>query len=401
MRFSYTVIDKNGAEQEGTIDTTSQDTAIATLQRNGYVITEIHAEGSGGVLGGEITFFEHVSNKEIVILSRQIATLFGAQVSALRVFKLLGAEHPNPLVRKTFMQIGDDIQGGMQLSKAMGKHPKIFSPFYCNMVFAGEESGRLEETFEHLAGYLDRSYAVTSKAQHALVYPSFIIATFLAVMILMLTFVIPKLIDVIDDAGAEIPIYTQVIIFISDIFRYYGVFLLVGVGAIVFALWKWSQTTSGREYFDMLRITVPGVRSMYQKLYLTRIADNLATMLESGISMVQALEISASVVENIHYERALTAMRESIKNGATISTAFSEHKEIPVIMVQMMKVGEETGELSSILHTLAKFYEREVEQTVDTLVGMIEPIMIISLAGGVGVLLASVLMPIYSISSSF
>jgi type IV pilus assembly protein PilC len=400
MRFEYTILDKTGSEQKGTIDTVNKDTAIATLQRNGYIITAIQEESKGGVFGGNLALFEHVSNKEIVILSRQIATLFGAQVSALRVFKLLGTDHPNALVQRSFLQIADDIQGGMSLSKAMAKHGSIFSPFYTNMVYAGEETGRLQETFEHLADYLDRTYAVTSKAQHALVYPSFIIATFVAVMVLMLTFVIPKLVDIIEDSGVAIPVYTQAVIFLSDIFRYYGVFLLLGIGAGVFGVWQWAKTIGGREYIDLLKITVPGIRSLYQKLYLTRIAENLSTMLGSGISMVQALEICSSVVENVHYERALLAMRDSLKNGMAISKAFAEHEEIPQIMVQMMEVGEETGELGNILKTLSKFYEREVEQSVDTLVGMIEPIMIIGLAGGVGTLLASVLMPIYSISTS-
>jgi type IV pilus assembly protein PilC len=400
MLFEYTALDKNGSEQKGTIDTVSEDAAITTLQRNGLIITKIGPAGKGNLMSMEITFLQHVSNKEIVILSRQMSTLFEAQVSALRVFRLLGSEAANPLVRKTLLQIADDIQGGMNISKALSKHPNMFSSFYCNMVLAGEETGRLDHTFTHLADYLDRSYAVTSKAKHALVYPAFIIATFITVMVLMLTFVIPGLTKMIVDSGVEIPIYTRIVMAISDIFRDYGIIIFVLLAGGVIMAWKYSRTEGGRAVFDAIKLKIPAVGSLYKKLYLSRIADNMSTMLSSGISMVQAIDITSAVVENVQYERALAQAREDIKNGASISAAFSKHEEIPTIMVQMIRVGEETGELGNILQTLAKFYAREVENAVDTLVGMIEPIMIIMLAGGVGVLVASVLMPIYSVTMS-
>jgi type II secretory pathway component PulF len=401
MLFKYTVINQSGAEQQGTIETTSEDTAISTLQRGGFVITKIEPADKKGGLLGNLTFFEHVSNKEIVILSRQIATLFHAQVSALRVFRLLGAESPNRVVQRVLLEVADDIQGGLSISKALAKHPQMFSSFYCNMVLAGEETGRLEQTFEHLAGYIDRSYAVTSKAQHALVYPAFIIATFIGVMVLMMIKVIPQLTGMIKEAeGIEIPIYTKIVMAISDMFVQYGLFLFVGFAAAIAAGWQYAKTPAGRRYFDQMKVEIPAIGSLYKKLYLARMADNLSTMLSSGIAMVQALEITAAVVENVHYEEALLRARDEIKNGASISKALSGYEQIPTIMIQMVRVGEETGELSTILDTLAKFYEREVDQQVDTVLGLIEPAMIILLAGGVGVLIASVLVPILSITMS-
>jgi type IV pilus assembly protein PilC len=400
MLFAYKALDSTGAEQEGTIETVDEDTAIAALQRNGLVITSIESGNKKNLLGGNITLFEHASAKDVVILSRQLATLFEAQVSALRVFQLLGTEASNPLVRKALSKVAEDIQAGSSISKALAKHPKIFSSFYCNMVLAGEETGRLEETFNHLADYIDRSYAVTSKAQHALIYPAFIVFTFITVMTLMLTFVIPKLTQMIEDAGTEIPIYTRIVMALSDFFVNYGLFVFLALAAGMVGAWRYVKTKQGRWYYDKLKLEIPAVGNLYQKLFLARLSDNLSTMLGSGIAMVQAIEITSAVVENVHYEEALLKARDDIKNGASISKAFSLHPEIPTIMVQMMRVGEETGELSSILMTLSKFYAREVENAVDTLVGLIEPIMIILLAGGVGVLVASVILPIYSITAS-
>ncbi len=400
MLFKYKALNKEGTEQEGTIETVNEDTAIAALQRNGLVVTSVEPAEKKDFLHSDLTIFEHVSAKDIVILSRQIATLFEAQVSALRVFKLLGSEAENPLIRKTLLAIANDIQAGSSISKAMSKHPKLFSSFYCNMVLAGEESGRLEQTFNHLAEHIDRSYAVVSKARHALIYPAFIVFTFIVVMVSMLTFVIPKLTVMLKDSGAEIPIYTKIVMALSDFFVNYGLVLFVFMMIGIFFLWRYSTTKNGHKYFDKLKLDIPVLGNLYQKLFLARLADNLATMLSSGIAMVQAIEITSAVVENVHYEESLLKARDDIKNGASISKAFAQNEAIPTIMIQMMKVGEETGELSSILHTLAKFYNREVENAVDTMVGLIEPIMIIMLAGGVGTLVASVLIPIYSVTMS-
>lgn len=400
MLFEYKVLDQSGNEREGSIDAVNEDVAISSLQRKGFIIIKIRNTDKKELfsLGG--TVFERVSNKDIVILSRQIATLFEAQVSALRVFRLLGTEHQNPLVTRIFNQIADDLQGGSSISKALAKHPKIFSSFYVNMVLAGEETGRLDKTFTYLADYMDRSYAVTSKATHALVYPAFVIATFIGVMVLMLTLVIPRLTGIITDSGVELPIYTKIVIGLSDLFKNFGLILFAGLAALVVAGWKYGTTPAGRRYFDHIKVQMPAVGNLYRKLYLSRISDNLSTMLTSGIAMAQAIEITAAVVENVHYQDALLKARDDIKNGASVSKAFAEHEQIPAIMVQMIRVGEETGELGHILKTLATFYQREVEQAVDTLVGLIEPMMIILLGGGVGTLIAAVLLPIYSITMS-
>jgi len=400
MLFKYKALDKTGVEQEGTIETVNEDTAIAALQRNGLVITSIEPANKKDLLHSDLAIFERVSTKELVILSRQIATLFQAQVSALRVFRLLGAESQNPLIRNTLTEVSNDIQGGSSISKALSKHPKLFSSLYCNMVLAGEETGRLEQTFNYLADYIDRSYTVTSKAQHALIYPAFIVFTFIAVMVLMLTMVIPKLTKIIEESSAQIPIYTKIVMAVSDFFIHYGILLFIFLATAVVMTWRYALTLAGRRYFDRLKLDTPVLGNLYQKLFLARLSDNLSTMLSSGIAMVQAIEITSAVVENVHYEEALLKAKEAIKNGASISKAFAEHPEIPTIMVQMIRVGEETGELSNILQTLAKFYSREVENAVDSMLGLIEPIMVILLAGGVGILVASIILPIYSITSS-
>ena len=348
---------------------------------------------------GDIALFERVSNKEFVVLSRQLATLFEAQVSALRIFRLLGGESSNPLMQRTLVAVADDLQSGNPISKALAAHPKVFSPFYVNMVRSGEESGQLDKTFNYLADYLDRSYEVNSKARNAFIYPAFVVGTFVAVMTLMLTTVIPRLASIIEEAGQEIPVYTKIVITISDILVNYGIFVLIGFLIAGFFVWRFSQQEAGKNSIARLKISFPYVGNLYRKLYLSRLADNMNTMLSSGIPMVKALEITADVVDNKIYQGILQETVEAIRGGRTVADSLGAHEEIPDIMVQMIRIGEETGELGSILETLAHFYQREVTNAVDTLVDLIEPVMIVMLGLGVGFLLASVLIPIYNVSS--
>jgi type II secretory pathway component PulF len=282
----------------------------------------------------------------------------------------------------------------------MSKYPDIFSDFYVNMVRAGEESGKLSQTFNYLADYLDRYYELNSKTKNALIYPAFVIGTFVIVMILMMTVVIPKLADILKDVGQQPPLYTRVVIGISDFLVSYGPFILVILVFLAIYFWRTMYSRGGKEYIDKLKVTVPAVKNLYIKLYLSRIADNTDTMLTSGISAVRALEISASVVGNSVFEGILKEAAEDVKGGVSISDSLYKHSEIPSIMIQMIRVGEETGELSFIMRTVAKFYKREVDNAVDTLVGLIEPIMIVALGVGVAVLLASILIPIYNIAST-
>ena len=400
MLLNYKVLDVKGRELEGSIEAVNRDVAISSLQSKGYIITSIQSADKKSLLEMEFTLFERVSTREVVILSRQIATLFEAQVSALRIFRLLGTESANPKLQKILSEVADDLQGGSSISRALSKHPQVFSDFYVNMVRAGEETGKLDETFQYLADYLDRTYAVTSKARNAMIYPAFVIFTFFAVMFLMLAFVIPRIGKIIEDAGQEVPFYTKIVLGLSNIASSYGWILVILLGIVAVASWQYSRSEAGRYYFDSLKLQIPVVGNLYHKLYLSRISDNLSTMLTSGIAMVRAVEITAAVVGNAVYEQALLESIDDIKNGASISNAFSKHPEIPGIVVQMMRVGEETGELGMILKTLAKFYAREVENAVDTLVGLIEPAMIVLLGIGVGILLASVLIPIYNITVS-
>lgn len=401
MLFKYHAIDQDGHERDGTIEALSQEVAVSSLQRRNLIISVIESTEKHSFLETELTFFNHVSNKEVVILSRQIATLFEAQVSALRVFRLLAAEVENKQLSTILSAVGDDLQGGSPISKALARHPKVFTTFYVNMVRAGEESGKLSETFVYLADYLDRSYDIVSKAENALIYPAFVVAVFFAVMGLMLTLVIPNITAVLIDSGQPVPLYTSIVIGFSNFLIHYGIFLLIALVALGFYVWQLRKTERGKLVLDGLKLSVPYVGDLYKKLYLSRIADNFSTMLLSGVSIIEALEITGSVVGNAAYAVVLEDVGREVKGGSSVANALARHPtEIPGIMVAMTRVGEETGELGKILTTLAKFYNREVINAVDTLVSLIEPAMVVLLGLGVGTLMAAVLLPIYNLAGA-
>ncbi len=405
MLFNYIALDSTNIQREGTVEAVTIDAAISAVQKRGYTVISIDpADEAGGLqalLKFEFTFMNSISNKDIVILSRQISTLFQAHVSPLRIFRLLSAEVGNPKLQTVMNKIVEDLQGGSSISRALSMHPEVFSSFYVNLVRSGEESGSLEKSFAYLADYLDRSYEIISKARNALVYPAFVVSIFIGVMVLMLTLVIPNIASILTDSGQELPIYTKLVIGLSDILVNYIGFILLAIAGGAVGFYRFKQTEVGQRTIDEFLISIPYLGDLQRKLLLTRICDNLATMLGSGISMVQALEVTGEVVDNMIYKEIIQAALSEVKGGRSFADSIAEYPEIPGVLTQMVKVGEETGSLAEILTTLANFYRREVNNAVDTLIGLIEPIMIVLLGLGVGTLLASVLMPIYNLTSTF
>lgn len=399
--FQYSALDTDGKERQGTVDAVSMDLAISALQHRGLIISKIDPVKEQAASRGGMSMFDRVSHGDIVMLSRQITTLFEAQVSALRIFRLLAAEARTPKLGEKLTQIANDIQSGSSISNALSRHPDVFSNFYVNMVRSGEETGKLDETFSFLADHLDRSYEITQKARNALIYPAFIMLTFSVVMLLMMTIVIPKLAGMLNDVGQSVPIYTRIVIGISTFVSRYIVLFLILFAAGGLFLYRFSTTKNGQMVLARARLETPIIGGIYQKIFLSRIADNLSTMLKSGIQILRGLEITGSVVEDPIYESVMQQAAVDVKAGLPLSEALRKHHEIPGIIVAMIKIGEETGNMGSILETMARFYTREVNNAVDTMVDLIEPIMIVTLAVGVAVLLAAVLMPIYNMASSF
>jgi type IV pilus assembly protein PilC len=397
--FEYKARTAAGEIRSGTIETSSQEAALDALHRSELTIVAIHARAEKSVF--EVNFGGRVKSKDVVILSRQLATLFEAQIPIIQALRTLVSDASKPKLRLALSTMVDDVNAGLALSQALAKHPEIFSLFYVNLVRAAEESGKLQEVFIYLADYLERSYYLTTKARNAMIYPAFVFGTFIVVMIVMLTVIMPRLTVIFEQSNVPIPFYTQAIIALSFFLRQWGVFLLIGLIIGVIALWRWAFTPNGKRVVHRLQLKIPVFGDLYKKLYMTRFADNLRTLIIGGIPIIRALTITSDVVGNVIYQEVIQNAVESVKGGNTISAALEQSPEVPILVTQMIRIGESSGRLDFILGSIARFYQKEVDSLVENMVALIEPIMIVGLGIGVGILVASVLVPIYNLIGSF
>ncbi len=406
MLFHYSWLNDNGNKEEGDVDATSLDNAIVIIQSKGIkTILEVKEKMDKennivGAVKNSKLFKQRISSKDIVLFSRQVATLFEAGVSALRAFRLLAQENENKTLQEEIMAVADDIESGISLSDALSKRPELFSNFYVNMVKAGEESGKLNEVFLFLADYLDRNYELAQKIKKALTYPSFVIGTFFAIMIGMLTFVVPKMANMFAEEGATLPLVTRMVLFVSDLFVKYGPITFPILGILGFMFYRWTKTEEGALAVDEFSMKVPVFKDVIQKIFLQHLADNMNTMLTNGVPIVKSLDITTSILENKVYKKLMMRVSQKVQTGKSFSKALYEEPLVPNILVQMVHIGEETGELSYILKNLATFYRRELDTAIDSMIGLIEPAMIVSLGVGVGVLVSAILLPMYSLSDA-
>lgn len=399
--FEYKARTKAGELRSGIIEVSSKDAGIERLHQGNLVVVEIKEKKVRGA-GFSFTFFRgKVPQKEVMVFSRQLATLFEAQVPILDALKALAAETSfRPSLRGAVTEILKDVTGGLALSQALSKHPYVFSDFYINLVRAAEEAGKLQETFTYLADYIERNYYLTSKVRNALMYPIVVFIAMVAVMAVMTVVVIPDLAELFQETNQPLPFYTEMIFAVAFFLRDWGIAIILVIVVAIFLLWRWAETSDGRAFFNRLEVHLPLFGEIFQKLYMARVADNLQTMIVAGIPILRALEITSDVVGNVIYKKALQDAMASVKGGSTMSAAFERVPEIPVMVVQMIRVGELTGRIDFILATLARFFRKEVDSMLDSLVTLIEPIMILFLGMAVAFLMLAIFVPLYSLVGS-
>lgn len=386
----------------GNVEAPTLEAAIDALQRNSLIITQVNPVREGALFsGGRLTLFDRVKQRDVVLLSRQLSTLFEAKVPVIQSLKTLVNESASVPLKEALASILDDVNGGASLSLALSKHPKVFSQFYISMVKSGEESGKLQEVFTYLADYLERSYALSSKAKNAMIYPAFVLFSFIGVVIVMLVVVIPKLTSIFEETGQQVPFYTQIVISASYFMRSWGWALLILFGVGGAALWRYVKTGTGRLVVDELQLRIPIFGDLYKKIYLTRFSDNLGTLIVAGIPILRALQITSEIVGNKVYEQAIFRAIDAVKAGNTIASALEQSHQMPPLVTQMIRIGEEAGRLDSILRNIARFYQRDVDNLLENMVSLIEPALIIFLGIAVGGLVASILVPLYNLSSAF
>lgn len=400
MKFRYKIFGQDTKIREGIIEDSNRENVIQKLQAEGNIIIEV-VEAPIDISKNIIEKFQNrITTKDLVISTRQLATLIGGGVQVLRAFRLMSTETENKALGHRYEIISEDIKAGMPVYKALMRHSDVFDSFFVSMVHTGEEIGKLKEVLNYLADYIERNYELTQKTKKALTYPAFVILTFFVVMIIMTIFVIPKLAEMLTSQGQELPWMTQLILNFSQFIIDYWWAIIPILAVLGYYLALYMRTPEGRAYFDTMKIRIPLASTLYKKLYLSRFADNINTMITSGVPIVQSLQITSEVVDNYVFKKIFERVAEKVKDGKLLSISLADEELIPNIMVQMTRIGEETGELGYMLSSIAKFYKRELEQTIDSTIALIEPIMIVVLGASVGILMASILMPIYNIATS-
>lgn len=400
MEFKYTARSVQGQIQKGTIEAVSKTEAVGALHERNLIILELLEVGSEPFFSKPITLFQRVKPKEIVVFSRQLATLFAARISLLESLRALGRQTTNRYFSQVIFDIANEVEGGSLFSIALGKYPKIFSSFFVNMVRSGEVSGGLYEALEYLADYLEKQYYLNSKIRGAMIYPAFIFFGFIVVGILMIIMVVPQLASFLQEAGQEIPLATKMLIWTAGVLtNWWWLLVLLVISLIVGVSVLLRKSPATRDYLDYLKLKIPIFRKIFSDIYVARMADNLSTLIHGGLPILQALQISAEVVGNAVFRNILLEAQKNVRIGNSISFCFERHKEIPPMVTQMVATGEKTGRIEEILKKLSTFYTKEVDAMVANLSQLIEPVLIIVLGIGVAFMIASILIPIYNIAS--
>lgn len=402
MQFNYTVRTKQSEIQSGLIEANDRHTAIVALQSRGLIILYLESISAIPFFARTLKISFRPRAKEIVAFSRQLATLFSAGVPLLPALRALGRQTDNEHLRNIIYEIANDVEGGMVFSKALARHSKIFSSFFVNMVKSGEASGSLEKSLIYLADYLEKQYYLMARIRGAMVYPAFILGSFLLIGALLMILVMPTLLGFLKESGQDLPVPTKIAMAVSGFLQSWWWLLLLAIfGGVSYFFYRLKVSPAFRRRWDAWQLKLPifGKRVL-QKLYLTRFADNLSTLIQGGLSILQALQVSSEIVGNTVFADIILEAKEDVRVGNLLSESLNKHEEIPPLVTQMIATGEQTGSLDLILKKLAQFYNKEIEATVDTISQLIEPILIVLIGVGVAILVASVLMPIYNLAGT-
>lgn len=401
MKFNYLVRTKEGELQSGEIKAIDKETAIKTLQDNSLIVVKLQQSQKLSLLAKDINIFKRVKQKEIFIFFRQLSILVEANIPLVQALKSLGQQTKSPYFEEVIFDVANNVDGGMSLSQAMSKYPKVFSNFSVNLIKSGEVSGRLQETLIYLANYLEKEYELVSKIRGAMAYPAFILSAFLIMGVMVMVMVIPNLTDILLESGQDLPWTTKVVIAVSGFTSSFWWVILLLLVAGFFCFFRYKKTEQGREYWDKIKLKMPIFGKLLQKTYLARLANNLSALTKGGVSIIQSLSISGQVVNNMVFQKIIFQARDKVKTGKSISSVLEKYEEFPPLFCQMIKTGEKTGKIDALLEKLSDFYNKEVDNVVNSLSQLIEPLLIVVLGAGIGILVMAVFMPIYNLTGSF
>lgn len=398
--YSYRARNQSNQLIEGMVDAVSEEAVAALLTDKNLVVLAIERVTTSSVIWQVAHIFKRVKSKDLVILFRQLAVMIEANVPIVKSLRILIRQTDNPYLKTVLAGITDEVEGGDKLSNALASYPDVFSDFQINIIKSGETSGRLSEVMDYLAEQQEKDYDLQSRVRGAMAYPLFILTGLVVVGFIMMAFVVPQMTVILADSGVELPLVTRLLIGISNFFASYWIILglLLIAGAIGGAFY--FRSDQGRKMLIATVIRLPVFGSIIKQMYIIRIMRSLSTLVKGGVPIAKALEVARDVVRHSPYEAILAQTIKDVEEGNPITQSFVGQREIPVMVSQMMSIGEESGELDKVLDKVAAFYAREIDNSVRNLSTLIEPIIMVVLGIAVGVFVAAIIMPMWQLSAN-
>jgi type IV pilus assembly protein PilC len=403
--YFYKATSNTGEEISGTETATSEREVARILRNKGYIITSVSSERKGEKntlsIGNMLGRIRGVPLKEKVVFTRNLKVMIASGVPLPRALDAMAQQAQNKKFKEALVYIREEVVKGQSLSASMKPHPKVFSELFQNMIKAGEESGTMEEVLEQLSIQMERDYEVRSKIKGALTYPGVIVFAMIIIGIFMLTFVVPKLAETFEDLEVELPITTQAVIQLGNFFSERWYLVVAGLVLFGFGFMRAIKTAQGKRIFDRFVLKSPILSGIIIKMQVALTARTLSSLLKAGVPIVQALEITSRVLGNSYFREAMHVSSEQVQKGSKFSAVLSQYKHLyPVMVVQMVEVGEETGETTEILEKMAEFFEDEVNQVTKNLTSIIEPVLMLVIGAVVGLFAVSMFQPMYSLLGS-
>ncbi len=397
--YKYKAFDSERSIVNGLVEAVNEDEAVETLFDKGLSVTALKKKSSLDL--NNLPIFNSVGAKDVVIFSRQFSVLISANVALVHSLKLLVDQIKNPRLRQVVADVAQDVDAGTRLSDAFAKFPKIFSSFYINVVRSGETSGKLDDVLNYLAEELEKDYDMNSKIRGAMIYPAVVIIVLGAIGAAMMIFVVPKLTDVIMSSGGELPLPTKILIALSDFLVSWWWIVIVGMIAFYVSIKYALSQPMGQLIADNILLRLPIFGHLFKLIYMVRFTRSMNTLIIGGVSISRGLEITADVVSNVVYKELIQGTKQAVEDGNSISSVFQESKDIPIMVSQMMAIGEKTGRLDQILDKITDFYTREINNIIANLMTLMEPIIIIIIGLGVGTMVAAIILPMYQMADSY
>ncbi|MBP1709893.1 MAG: ral secretion pathway protein [Deltaproteobacteria bacterium] len=401
--FEYVALDSKGRERKGFVDAPGVAAARQALREGGIYPVEIHQarEKKNSALSSalEIGFLQKISAKEVSIFTRQLSTLLGAGIPLVPSFTVLLAQTKNPLLQKILAQIRADLNEGKSLTASMENYPRVFPPFYINMVKAGEASGTINLVLERLADFSESQQELVSKIRSALAYPLIMLLVGSMVILLLMTFVVPKITGIFADMEQTLPMITVVLIAVSHFLKsFWWLILLIIFAGIAAFKYLTTGTQAGRRLWDSFRLKAPVWGSLNMKIAVARFSRTLATLLQSGVPLLSAMEIVRNVVNNVYIGEAITRAAREVEEGQSLAVPLAASGLFPPMVTEMIAIGEQTGSLEKMLNRIAVAYETEAQSDVMVMTSLLEPIMILLMGLIVGFIVFSILLPIFEMN---